>query len=782
MAINLTQGAAREKIDAPNVAALRNTGVLIEDPRRERPRYFDGRFLSARDLTRDQQYFLTREADLGRSAGSGVAHGLFVTPGGTPHALQVSAGQGVTPAGELVLIPHDMKINLADVPVAEMLSAKFGLSRIAVAPLRSRTGLFVLALRPVEFTANPIGAYPTSLTGPRTVEDGDVIEATALVLVPYQDDGGADALEARRGRAARAIFTQGTQNVASANVLPIAMLALQSNSIVWIDEALVRRELGADRGDLPGLGFAPRALRLAHLLQHQTHLADVVAQMHGRNFAAATQFPALPPAGPLPPGTIDTRDFTQRYFPAEVDVDFSIIPEDELPALIEEALALAPIDFLASEAALDLTAVLVLAPVPRSDYRAVMAKLESRRRVLKASAPNLVAQRKPLEILQRLRLPPPFVLPDVSNPADAEWARLANLPTLWYVRRRNLAYRDDLVGNGVAATGRDEIALEDAVRGRIKQLELYPQFDAVLAKTTTKAAWSVMSLLALPRLVESPALTAAALGALSSKAAASRSGRLDNADVLAVGVYLNTPGVGDGLVILERSTIGGVAVPALTSLASNDAWRTLDTAAVATPVANLANLVARFEPMSTIKAGGVAPVSVSIPTATIVADKLATTLVTDNVATTPVVDKLATTLVTDKVATTPVVDKVATTPVVDKVATAPVVDKVATAPVVDKLATTLVVDKLATTLVADKLATTLVADRLSTTMLTGKVIAKKSAATVASKPVSPAKSSKLAAAAKKATAKSAAVKKPAAKAPTAKTPAAKKPAAKKPAK
>jgi hypothetical protein len=620
---NLTGGAAREQMDAAQVGALRQAGVLIEDPRRERPRYFDGRFLAARDLIRDQQYFLTREADLGRAAGSGVAHGLFVTPGSTPHALQVSAGQGVTPAGELVLIPQNLNLNLADVPVADMLSAKFGLSRIPVAPLRSRTGLFVLALRPVEFTANPIGAYQTSLTGPRTVEDGDVIEGTALVLVPYQDDGAADALEARRGRAARAIFTQDHHNIASANVLPIAMLALQSNTIVWIDEALVRRELGADRGDLPGLGFAPRALRLAHLLQHQTHLSDVVAHLQGRSFAAATQFPALPPAGPLPPGTIDTRDFTQRYFPAEVDVDFSIIPEDELPALIDEALALAPIDFLASEAALDLTAVLVLAPVPRSDYRAVMAKLESRRRTLKPSAPNMVAQRRPLEILQRLRLPQPFVLPDVSNPADAEWARLANLPTLWYVRRRNLAYRDDLVGNGVAATGRDEVALEDAVRARVTQLGLSPQLDAVLAKSTTKAAWSVMSLLALPRLAESPALTAAALGALNAKAAAAPlvGGRLANADVLAVGVDLKTPGVGDGLVLLERGTTGGVPTPALASLASNDAWRALDARAVLTPRADLSMLIARLSPMPSppsvppVKTETLTPVPAAMPLA-----------------------------------------------------------------------------------------------------------------------------------------------------------------------
>jgi hypothetical protein len=582
MAINpiqLIQGEPRKPVKAADAALLRGSGALVEDPRRERPRYFDGRFLSARDLIRDQQYFLTREADLGRAAGSGVAIGLDVGPGSSPNMLRIGAGEGITPAGELVLLPHAMDINLANIPAAEMLSAKFGLSRIPTPPLRSRTGLFVLALRPVEFTANPVGAYPTTLTGPRVVEDGDVIEATAVVLVPWQDDGAADSLYARRGHAARTIFTQDVQAIASANVLPVAMLALQSNTIVWIDEALVRRELGADRADLPGLGFAPRALRMAHLIQHQAHLADAVALSQGRSFPAATQFPALPPAGPLPPGVIDTRDFTQGYFPTEVDVDFSIVPDDELPALVEEALALPPIDFQASAAALDLTAVLIVAPVARADFRAVLAKLNSRTRTLKPAAPNLLAQRKPLEVLQRLRLPLPFTLPDVANPSDAEWARLARLPTLWFVRRRNLAYRDDLVGNGVAATGDDEIALEKAVRDRVLALGLNPQLTSIMTAATSKAAWSVISLLALPAIAASPTLTAAALGALRAKISADPGKRLTNAAALSVGNEIRSGATGTGLVSLESKLAGNVSPAALLHIASNDAWRKLDTSA-----------------------------------------------------------------------------------------------------------------------------------------------------------------------------------------------------------
>lgn len=598
--LNLTAGAAREPIGAADVTTLRQSGVLVSDPRRERPRYFDGRFLAARDLIRDQQYFLTREADLGRAAGSGVANGLFVSAGDTPQSLEITAGQGLTPAGELVLLPGTLHLNLADIPAAEQFSAKFGLGRLPAPPLRSRTGLYVLALRPVEFTANPIGAYPTSLTGARRVEDGDVIEASALVLVPWNDDGAADALQARRASAARTIFTGDGANLAnagvSANVLPLAMLALQGNSLVWIDEAMVRRELGADRGDLPGLGFAPRALRLAHLMQHQAHLADVVAQLGGRSFAAAAQFGALPPAGPLPPGAIDTRDFSQRYFPAPVDVDFSIIPDDELPALVEESLALPPIDFQMADAALDLTAVLILAPVPRNEWRAVLARLNPVTRPLKPAAANLVAQRKPLEILQRLRLPVAIRPPDVTNPSDAEWARLANLNNLWYVRRRNLAYRDDLAGTPVALAGRDEAVVENGVRERIDTLGLRPALDRVLAGATTQAAARVVNLLASPRIAASKALTAAALGALTTKVGSGeQTTALDHAAVLDVSAALNAPGVGDGIARLEQDAPAAVDKDALVKLASDDAWRDIDRSALKAPKADVATLAERLK-------------------------------------------------------------------------------------------------------------------------------------------------------------------------------------------
>ncbi len=574
--MTLTDGAARERIAAQDLADLRRAGVLIEDPRRERPRYFDGRFLAARDLIRDQQYFLTREADLGRAAGSGVAVGLSVREGADAQSLTITLGHGVTPAGELVLLPRDLTVSLANVPVAEQLSARFGLSRLPQPPLRSRTGLFVLGLRPVEFTANPIGAYPTSLTGTRTVEDGDIVEATAVVLVPWPDDGGADALEARRARAAHAIFVAGAERGVSANVLPVAMLALQNNTVVWVDEPMVRRDLGADRADLPGLGLSPRALRLAHFLQHQEHLADVVRVSGGRPFPAAGRFSSLPSAGPLPQGAINPADFTQSYFPAEIDTDLSVIPDDELPALMEDALALPPIDLTLPAEALDSTAVAILVPVPRNEWRAVIGRLTTRVRPLRPAAPNLVAQRKPLEALLRLRpLVPVVPLPDPADPSDAEWQRLARLPNLWFVRRRHLAHRDDLVGASLRFAAIETGVVTDRVRERLTALGLATNLDRVLTSATPAAAVEVTRLLDSPRFVDSPALTAAALGELTART--ETAGSLDTATAVAVSSTLTATGAGQGLTRLESASAATpLTTPALERLASGSEWRTVD--------------------------------------------------------------------------------------------------------------------------------------------------------------------------------------------------------------
>jgi hypothetical protein len=599
--IDFTQGGARETIAPEDVAVLREAGALIEDARRERPRYFDGRFLAARDLIRDQQYFLAREADLGQTTGGGVATGLRVARGGNADELHIERGHGLTPSGEITLLPRTLSVRLADIPLSEQLSARFGLRKLPQPPQHARSGLYVLALRPVEFTANPIGAYPTSITGQRTVEDGDTIEATAIVLVPWNEDNATDALDARRARAARSIFVEKRPNGVSANVLPLAMIALQNNVIAWVDMAMVRRELGADRADLPTLGIGGRAIRMAHLLQYQQHLVETVAANRNQGFPAASRFPALPPAGPMPRGMINVRDFTQNFFPAEIDVEMAPIPDDELPALIDEALALPAIDFTVPVELLESTSVVVLCPIPRSEWRATLNRLlqqptDARTRRLLPAAANRLAARKPLEVLQGLRLPRPLTLPvDTSDPREQEWARLAALPNLWFARRRNLAYREDLPGLPVPFSGADDLNTDTAMIARIDDSGLRPRFDGVMDRTNARSAAEVTNLLSSRRIAESPALTAIALGELE------RAPNLDRASVLAISARLNASDVGSGITRLERTQPDVLSTPqALDRIAANPNWREVDTisrVAPATVTPDIARNVAAGTPI-----------------------------------------------------------------------------------------------------------------------------------------------------------------------------------------
>src|SRR5437660_8507044 len=127
--ISFTQGADRDLIQAAEAVTLKASGALIIDERRTRTRYFDGRFLAAKDEIRDQNYFLTRLADLGRAGGTGVVSGLLVNQTG-PTGIIIHAGQGVTPGGETVMVPVDLPVPLANIAVAEQLDVVFDFIRI----------------------------------------------------------------------------------------------------------------------------------------------------------------------------------------------------------------------------------------------------------------------------------------------------------------------------------------------------------------------------------------------------------------------------------------------------------------------------------------------------------------------------------------------------------------------------------------------------------------------------------------------------------------------------
>jgi hypothetical protein len=367
---------------AGRAAAQEDSGVIVPGSQWTRPLWFDGRFLGAPDLARDQNDFLRRQADFGRAAGFGVVHGLMVqrvaSTGQPPDAesIVISAGHGLTPSGQLVTIAKDLTVRLSDLAKEQSLGTQFGLSAIPAPLARVRTGLYVIGLRPVQFTANPIVSYPTGVQG-QQAHEGDVVEATAVSLVPYPLPANNSTTATLNAAAARQIFVAGNSGHASASLLPLAMVSIARGAIEWVDPYLVRRESGPEFAGLR-FGLAQQAAQQAFLLQYDAELRQVVttfAQPNPPRFAATDYFQALPPAGRFPLAGISAAGFTQLFFPPQADVRLRLVPDDELPALIDESMTLPPIDLTLPASAYADLAILALVVLPRQQFAAQAGKL-----------------------------------------------------------------------------------------------------------------------------------------------------------------------------------------------------------------------------------------------------------------------------------------------------------------------------------------------------------------------------------------------------------------------
>lgn len=553
----LTAADRQKKIDE-----LVDRQILVGDPRRWRPRWFDGRFLAASDLQAEQNYFLIRQADLGRAGGSGVIEGLLVSEVAEAglERLRIAPGSGVTDNGELIVLPEALLVDPANVPQLQHLDAAFGLQVIPNEPGRTRTGLYILALRPVEWTANPVGAYPTSLTGKRTVQDGTIVEGCAVSLIPYPDTGQEETWQRRRGRVAREIFVEGRDRGLDSGVLPLAMVALRGNFIEWVDPFLVRRETGAERPVGMDFGFGARALREAHLLQYQRHFGDALDLESGKSFLASEYFDVLPPVGQLPAAAIDPDRLTQRFFPAGIEVDLSFLPEDELPALIEESLLLPPLDLTAGFEALSGTGVIVLVPLTRALFLANRNSLpnwDAELPRLRAGFDEIKAASTPKELLLR-QFQQPAVAPAPGS-EEAAWRKLLQdainnaatpSPTespFWYVRRRHLPIASNVAGAAVDATPDAEANVIKLAKMAEEDNELAKNFR-VLGEVDAPEVGSLVKRLSARRFLDNPAL----LKSVVARAAGPKGRRPKPADVIAALAVTADPKLGEGLARIEK--------------------------------------------------------------------------------------------------------------------------------------------------------------------------------------------------------------------------------------
>ncbi|MGM9480215.1 hypothetical protein ACS5PN_03380 [Roseateles sp. NT4] len=540
-------GTQRTVVSVDTARALREANLMVEESHRVRPRWFDGKFLAARDLTREQAYFLARQAGFARALGPGVVEGLEVSQGSVATELQVSPGFGYTTAGELVALTGPVRVSLAQLfqlqTLAQQLNA--GKKKLLIPPLRNRTGIFVLGLRALEFSANPVSSYPTGLDAERTVEPGDIVEASALTL-HYVADAPAERIEALRGELAREVFVQQAGPALPAETLALALVALTGDTVRWIDVHLARRTAGQSHADVLGFGFAPRLLREAHLAQYQDHLDDVMKRPLGARPSAAQFFSSLPAAGPLPAAAVNTADFSQSWLPAGIDAELTLVPQDEIAMLVEESLTLPPIDLQLGADSQTSTFVSILVPVPREALAAQARALQQRlTRLLTVPATRLPIKRSPAEslrLLENTRLVKTGLFPPAppTDPVDTAWASLVNAQTtLWYARRRNVSLRPEVEGVAVAVINEGPNP-DNIIRERFKALGETERVEKLLARSDSLARAEAVKLLSATKFSE-PLMAHVALAQLEARKT------LDESAVAEVATALNKPGVSDGL-------------------------------------------------------------------------------------------------------------------------------------------------------------------------------------------------------------------------------------------
>ena len=271
---------------------------------------------------------------------------------------------------------------------------------------------------------------------------------------------------------------------------------------------MVRRETGAERPAGMDFGFGARALREAHLLQYQRHLADTFNANQDQPFPAPAWFSALPPVGPFPSGTIDADRLTQRFFPPGIDVDVSFIPEDELPAVIEESLMLPPIDLTLGVEELTGTGVVVLVPLSRAQFaanRAALPNWDDPPLELRPGFLQLKANATPRDLLVA-RVFRPAVAP--AAPAEEKpWQAFLRTalasPLLWYVRRRHLPIPSNVAGTPVSADNETNADARGLVAAIAADTYLSDRASRLRAVDLPEVP-ALMNRLAAPRILANP--------------------------------------------------------------------------------------------------------------------------------------------------------------------------------------------------------------------------------------------------------------------------------------
>ena len=330
------------------------------DLRLTRTHYFDGRLLTAEDLTRDQVYLDQRLREFGRVLGSGIVSGLDLSLG-PGSLLTLEPGMAMTPAGRVLHLGSRLVVNLAD-------RALISKTNDGLYSMLNR-GLYAVALRYADVASELAEVFPTDLGAKRGSQYALITEAVQLGLVPLPIPLPQQSALQIRARLMRELLGDDQlHGLLPEDAVALGLVAIQDGVPRWLDAELLRHPLRAE----PAIDSLQKDLSR----QYEALLADIVRQREagGLNgdFHAADYFSLLPPVGSLPKAAVDPVAGRQGYFPENYQVSIAPLRQSDLDTIKAESLALPPIDLSNGEP----VDIVVLVPLPNLDYGQYAGQLE----------------------------------------------------------------------------------------------------------------------------------------------------------------------------------------------------------------------------------------------------------------------------------------------------------------------------------------------------------------------------------------------------------------------
>lgn len=350
--------------------------------------FFNGRLLTASDLSRDQAARRQADAQVGAASGCGIAWGLEVNAA-APVAdadslgvVTVEAGLAVALSGQALKLTQRISLSLiqppADTSDTGGLTGTFGpCAGATTSTYVAGDGLLLLTLSPIDVPEGFAPVLALESVNTRCARDviaegvqlkllpipgGTLTGTTATALAQLRSRIAHECLGSAALRQAHRLPASTTPRAASIGAhghglldrmlaerslsscdVPLALVCLVGRELKFIDGASVRRRIAAQTASVQGtpwLGERLQGTAEARFLQFQEQLADTPAIASA---AATVHLSWLPPAGLLPPGT----DW-QRFFADRAPARATPLAATDAAGVLQRALTEDAIDLTAS--------------------------------------------------------------------------------------------------------------------------------------------------------------------------------------------------------------------------------------------------------------------------------------------------------------------------------------------------------------------------------------------------------------------------------------------------